>query len=396
VQTCYLHPFAEAAGACEYCGQPHCSSCLDTFLGRRYCPPCLDRVRVFAQQPAPAQPAGPGSPTAPTTPARPANATLPGIWSAAVYLVGLVLVLMLFSQLLGVGMVVARSIAGRVVPDRGAIVDTTGLGLPLWSAILAGWAWLQLVAVLALTAVLAHSLERRTVGSFGLQPRYSTFWRDALVGPGLAAVLFISVVGIGAGKGWYAVYSRMTAIDALGVTLTSLLILVPMAVLEEVAVRGYLLQTLNRSVGRWGAVLVSSALFALLHAANEHANQHPLAILGIFLAGVYLGSAYLITGNLWLPIFIHIGWNLMEGPIFGLPVSGNPMPISILQTSDTGPQFWTGGPFGPEGGMLLCLLMGVHLAALWAMRPVLSGKPGSNGEADTPVVRPLNRVMPPA
>ena len=75
---------------------------------------------------------------------------------------------------------------------------------------------------------------------------------------GLAAVLFISVVGIGAGKGWYAVYSRMSAIDALGVTLTSLLILVPMAALEEIAVRGYLLQTLKRSLGRWGAVLVSS------------------------------------------------------------------------------------------------------------------------------------------
>lgn len=374
MQTCFLHPLAEASVRCEYCTQPHCSACQTLFLGRYYCPACLQQVRAMAgcspaavdQSPA-GLGLGVGAP-------RPQGPRLHGLLSAALYLIGLVLLLAVSGFGLQVAMVLARAVGGTAVPERGAILDPSGLGLGLWSTIMAGWAWVELALVLLFTAGLAVGLERRGLLSLGLKPR-GTFWRDALVGPALAAVLFISVVGVGAGKGWYAVSSQASAVDALGITLVSLLILLPLAAVEEIAVRGYLLQTLGRSVGKWGGLLLSSLVFALLHAQNDHFGRQPLATLGIFLAGLYLGSAYLITGNLWLAIFVHAAWNLMEGPVFGLPVSGNPVPTSVFQTSATGPALWTGAGFGPEAGLLLCLLMAVHLAALWAMRPLLAGKP---------------------
>jgi membrane protease YdiL (CAAX protease family) len=125
-------------------------------------------------------------------------------------------------------------------------------------------------------------------------------------------------------------------------------------------------------------LVVSSLLFALLHAMNPEFGQHPFVILGLLLAGLYLGSAYLITGSLWLSIFLHVGWNLMEGPFFGLPVSGIMPPASWIGARDIGPQLWTGGSFGPEAGLLLCLLQVVHIGALWSMRPLFrrgSGRP---------------------
>lgn len=381
MQTCYLHPDAEASGRCEYCTQPHCPACQTLFLGRRYCPPCAERVRALASY-GPAEPV-PASAAAPSTRPR-----MGGLWSAALFLAGMVLILILCSAALTVTMVLARAVGGGAVPQRGAILDPSGLGLPLWSTLMSAWAWAELGVVLLFTALMAHFIERRSLLSFGLKPR-ATLWRDMLIGPALAALLFISVVGIGAGKGWYAVYSRTSAVDALGITAVSLLILLPLAAVEEITVRGYLLQTLGRSVGKWGGLVISSVLFALLHAQNEHVGQQPLALVGILLAGLYLGSAYLITGNLWLAIFIHAGWNLMEGPVFGLPVSGNPVPVSILQTSDTGPAFWTGGGFGPEGGLLLCLLLGVHLAALWAMRPFLAPRPEPQPEEEGAAVAPV-------
>lgn len=56
------------------------------------------------------------------------------------------------------------------------------------------------------------------------------------------------------------------------------------------------------------------------------------------------------------------------GAIYGLPVSGIRFRESILQSRVTGPELWTGGKFGPEGGIIgflaLILLFGLILAYL--------------------------------
>ena len=83
----------------------------------------------------------------------------------------------------------------------------------------------------------------------------------------------------------------------------------------------------------------------------------------------------------------------MEGPVFGLPVSGMDVPATVLRVGESGPDLWTGGAFGPEAGLLLCLLMVVHIGALWAMRPVLA--PRSAGEAAEVVAEgPIYRAIP--
>ena len=117
---------------------------------------------------------------------------------------------------------------------------------------------------------------------------------------------------------------------------------------QEVLVRGYVQQTLERSFGIRAAVLLSSLIFTLLHAPALHAF---LPALNIFLAGILLGTAAAVTGNLWLPWAIHFGWNFVQGPIFGLVMSGNGSWASRRIVVLHGPRLMTGGPFGIEGSV---------------------------------------------
>jgi hypothetical protein len=76
----------------------------------------------------------------------------------------------------------------------------------------------------------------------------------------------------------------------------------------------------------------------------------------------------------------------MEGPVFGLPVSGAPPPASVFRTTlaPGAPSLWTGGEFGPEASLLVCFLLVVHIGVLWALRPVLrtAARPDPAPEAD--------------
>jgi hypothetical protein len=96
--------------------------------------------------------------------------------------------------------------------------------------------------------------------------------------------------------------------------------------------------------------VLSSTLFALGHLFNP--NMSVPAAIGLFLAGLFLAYAYLRTRRLWLPIGLHIGWNFFESTVLGFPVSGLSL-FGLLENSLAGPELYTGGAFGPEGGLIL-------------------------------------------
>ena len=119
---------------------------------------------------------------------------------------------------------------------------------------------------------------------------------------------------------------------------------------EELTFRGYLLQNLADGLGiRW-AVILSSIIFSVAHLSNSHASILSGIIITLITFLLVLG--WLRTGQLWIPFGLHAGWNFFMGPIFGFPVSGNVEDSYINQTI-TGPEWITGGNFGPEGGFLV-------------------------------------------
>ena len=116
------------------------------------------------------------------------------------------------------------------------------------------------------------------------------------------------------------------------------------------------------------AWILSSIVFGLFHLDNSNASF--VSTSNIVVGGLLLGFGYILTGELAIPIGLHITWNFFQGNVFGFPVSGNTIPLEVatfFKIDQTGPELWTGGKFGPEAGLLGlgAMLVGMILIVAW-------------------------------
>jgi membrane protease YdiL (CAAX protease family) len=142
-------------------------------------------------------------------------------------------------------------------------------------------------------------------------------------------------------------------------------VLLAAAMAEELTFRGYPFQRLVEGLGATGAILVLSALFGAVHMQNPHISDNRwvqvFAFCNTLFIGVVLALGYLRTKALWFPWGLHFGWNAALGLIYGLPVSGISQFSVIAKSKATGPEWFLGGDYGLEGGMLgtLVILLGL-------------------------------------
>ena len=137
-----------------------------------------------------------------------------------------------------------------------------------------------------------------------------------------------------------------------------LAVFAPAALHEELLFRGYPFQKLLQA-NRTFAYLFVAFVFAALHAGNNAVTL--LGLMNVFLGGILLGLAYERYRRLWMPIGLHLAWNLMSGPILGDEVSGYASDATVFVERGTGVWWLTGGNFGIEGSVWMTA---VELAAI--------------------------------
>ena len=131
-----------------------------------------------------------------------------------------------------------------------------------------------------------------------------------------------------------------------------LIVYVPAAVHEEILFRGYAFQKLHRW-HRGFALFFVALIFAALHSNNAAVSW--LGLTNVFLGGILLGLAYERYQRLWLPIGLHLAWNVMSGPILGHEVSGYESMRTVFVERGHGAAWLTGGDFGIEGSIWMTL-----------------------------------------
>lgn len=221
-------------------------------------------------------------------------------------------------------------------------------------------------------------LDRRRFADFGFHFN-RLWWADLGFGLMLGALLMAAIFLAEWAAGWITItdffYSALTPFPvtfALGLFLYTLV-----GIGEELLFRGYHLLNLAEGLNLpelgprtalVSAYILSSLVFGVAHALNPNASF--ISTVNITFAGLFLGLGFVLTRELSIPIGLHITWNFFQGRVFGFPVSGTPVPGTLIAVEQGGPDLWTGGPFGPEAGLLglFAMLAGSLLTIAWIKR----------------------------
>lgn len=148
------------------------------------------------------------------------------------------------------------------------------------------------------------------------------------------------------------------------------------AMLEEITYRGVLFQSLEQAWGTLPAMWLQSMVFALMHVGNlldigGSALDIAATVLSVTLLGALWTLVFVHTRSLWAAGLNHAAWNFTILSS-GVPLSGidDWRAVAPLATEYRGPDWLTGGAFGPENSLVALVLVAVAVAALlaWARK----------------------------
>jgi uncharacterized protein len=221
--------------------------------------------------------------------------------------------------------------------------------------------WMSLASVVLATWIMLRRVDKLPWSSVGLDRAAASppvILKGAAVGGltiGVASLLLLSI--------------HMLRIDSTipgswwGEAWHSTIVLLPAAFFEELFIRGYVFAVLRRTAGWKLALIVTSVVFGFLHAWNPGADAE--SILAVIVAGFFLGAIFLATRSLYAAGAAHFAWNWVMSGALHIAVSGVPSHDPDYRVVETGPDWLTGGPWGPEGGLAAVAAMFVVLFYLY-------------------------------
>jgi CAAX protease family protein len=140
------------------------------------------------------------------------------------------------------------------------------------------------------------------------------------------------------------------------------------ALLEELTFRGYPFQKLTEACGAFWAVVALSVLFGAVHLGNPDAGGWlSWGFFNTLAVGVLFALARIRSGSLWFSFGLHFGWNVFQGMVFGLPVSGLREFSTLVTGYANGSLALTGGAYGPEASATCSIVLVIALPLVWEL-----------------------------
>jgi membrane protease YdiL (CAAX protease family) len=198
-----------------------------------------------------------------------------------------------------------EAVTAHILPDT-ALEQTLFLILLFMPMFLIIWVWLAL-------------FEKRPLWTIGLKGAGG--WQKYLRGLLVGLLMFGASIGISAALGYIAlegVSPQPQGLTALGGVLLVFLGWTVQGPAEEALTRGWLLPVIGARYKPLLGVIVSSLIFAAFHSLNFIGlRMEPifigLALLNLFLFGLFAALYALYEGSLWGVFSIHAVWNWAQG-----------------------------------------------------------------------------------
>ncbi len=267
----------------------------------------------------------------------------------------------------GVCLILAQGILGAIlVPAFAALSRVVGEPVPAYP-------WVLLTSVFAAMVVALRFVDDATWSSAALGRaswELRTVSRGFLVGTGaiigtallLLATRSLHVESMAVGFG-----DSTSGVRAWnGATLRIVLLLAPAALWEELFFRGYLWNVASSAGGARVALWSTSVAFGAVHLTNPGANMRTTAL--VVLAGLCLGTIRERLHSVPAAWSAHVGWNVVMAAVLHVPVSGLPFATPVYRSVLAAPEWWSGGAWGPEGGIAAAVVLGGALLFFTQLR----------------------------
>ena len=277
-------------------------------------------------------------------------------WRLSIFAAILVAILGLFS-------LAAKHFPHGAVSTRGGSGESQLL-LPLGQGIIE----LVLFLVVLLVSWVMSRIERRKVGEYGLplrKPALSNFLTGYVVWGFLPLSLLLMIM-----RGLHVFYFGGLVVHGIQVLYWGLLwgfAFLMVGLLEEYLFRGYALYTLGDGIGFWPAAIILGLVFAWVHMGNG--GETRIGIAGVFLFAMFASAILRRTGNLWLAVGAHAGWDWGQSFFYGVSDSGFQAPGHLLNPHIQGPDWLSGGSVGPEGSIVTLIFWALMTAGVLVFYP---------------------------
>lgn len=183
---------------------------------------------------------------------------------------------------------------------------------------------------LILSWLLLWRIEKSNLSVLGLYPtRQRLFYFSFFFL--LAAACSVSGFGL---RMWLAGHRwQLNPSLNIGETLLAVWWNIKSVMFEELLFRGALLYLLIKKMGAGIAIIVSAIAFGIYHWFSQEILGNPMQMLYTFAItgtmGLLLAYGFVKKFSLFIPLGIHLGWNLSQSVVFSESVLGNQLLVPV-------------------------------------------------------------------